>query len=126
MILINFTHPLTAGQLAQISELSGERVDQVRDVPSQFDHGRSFNQQVTACMNQAGMSSTQWQTESILINPPAYAPAACLLMAELHGRSGYFPACLRLRPVPDSLPPRFEVAEILNLHAVRSEARQRR
>ncbi len=39
---------------------------------------------------------------------------------------GYFPACIRLRPVPESLPPRFEVAEILNLQAVRDAARQGR
>lgn len=28
---------------------------------------------------------------------------------------GYFPNCLRLRPVKDALPPRFEAAEVLNL-----------
>jgi len=33
---------------------------------------------------------------------------------------------LRMRPVPDNILPRFEVAEILNLQAVRDEARQRR
>jgi hypothetical protein len=39
---------------------------------------------------------------------------------------GYFPAVLRLRPVPDSNPPQFEVAEIVNLQAVRDAARLRR
>lgn len=52
--------------------------------------------------------------------------SAVVLTAELHGRMGYFPAVLRLKPVPGSVPPRFEVAEILNLQAVRSEARARR
>jgi hypothetical protein len=49
-----------------------------------------------------------------------------VLLAELHGRCGYFPAAVRLRPVPDSVPPRFEVAEIVNLQAVREKARGRR
>ncbi len=49
-----------------------------------------------------------------------------LLLAELHGRMGYFPSILRLRPVRDSLPPAFEIAEILNLQALRDRARQRK
>ena len=47
-------------------------------------------------------------------------------LAELHGRMGYYPPVVRLRPVPDSLPPRYEVAEILNLQAVRDDARRKR
>jgi len=39
---------------------------------------------------------------------------------------GYFPPVLRLRPVKDALPPRFEPAEILNLQALRDQARSRR
>ena len=52
--------------------------------------------------------------------------ANATLLAELHGRCGYFPAQLRLRPVPGSLPPRFEIAEVLNLQALRDAARERR
>jgi len=47
-------------------------------------------------------------------------------LAEGHSRIGYFPAIVRLRPLADSLPPRFEVAEIINLQAVRDLARQQR
>ncbi len=46
------------------------------------------------------------------------------LLAELHGRMGYFPAIVRIRPVVDSLPPRYEVAEIINLQNVRETARR--
>ncbi|MCK6622766.1 MAG: hypothetical protein HUU32_16950 [Calditrichaceae bacterium] len=45
--------------------------------------------------------------------------------AELHGRMGYSP-CLRLRPVEGSLPPRFEMVEILNLQEIREIARANR
>ena len=48
------------------------------------------------------------------------------MLAELHGRLGYFPPVLRLRPVEGALPPRFEVAEILNLQDVRDAARAKR
>jgi hypothetical protein len=33
---------------------------------------------------------------------------------------------LRTRPVPNSTPPQYEAAEIINLQAVRDEARKRR
>ena len=39
---------------------------------------------------------------------------------------GYFPAVLRLRPVPGNAPPQFELAEVLNLQAMRDAARARR
>jgi hypothetical protein len=61
-----------------------------------------------------------------LVNLPALAPAAAALLAELHGRMGYFPAIVRIRPVAGSTPPAYEVAEIINLQAVRDAARERR
>jgi hypothetical protein len=39
---------------------------------------------------------------------------------------GYFPACLRLRPVAGARPPRYEVAELLDLQAMRDAARGKR
>lgn len=39
---------------------------------------------------------------------------------------GYFPAHIRMRPVPGSMPPRYEAAEVLDLQAVRDAARRRR
>ena len=65
-------------------------------------------------------------SESWLVNPPSLNFSAAALLAELHGRLGYFPPCLRLRPAPDALIPRFEVAEVLNLRAAREAARTRR
>jgi len=48
---------------------------------------------------------------------------AVTLLAYLHGLMGYFPAVIRLRPVEGSTPPQYEVAEVINLQAVREEAR---
>ena len=85
---------------------------------------RPFAEQVRELVDGIGLTPEQWQTVPLLINPPAYNYVAVLLLAELHGRMGYFPACLRLRPVEDAVPPRFEVAEILNLQKVRNGARK--
>lgn len=126
MIIINFSHPLTPGQLAQIEALTGQQVGQVISVPVAFDHQHPFAGQVRAMLDGLPLLPEELQTESLLVNLPSLNYIAAVLLAELHGRMGYFPACLRMRPVEGSLPPRFEVAEILNLQAIRDEARRKR
>jgi hypothetical protein len=126
MIILNFSHPLTVEQLQAIEQQTGQSVGRVLDVPTQFDHDQPFAAQVTALVDGLGLSPAQWQQEPILVNPPALNAIAVTLLAELHGRMGYFPSVVRLRPVDGVTPPRFEVAEIINLQAVRDEARRKR
>jgi hypothetical protein len=123
VILLNFSHPLTADHLAQLATRADHAVDRVVDVPVQFDVTVSFETQVRALVDGIGLSPVEWQTAPILVNPPALNVIAVTLLAELHGRMGYFPPVVRLRPMAGSLPPRFEVAEIINLQAMREQAR---
>ena len=126
MILLNFSHPLTADHLAQLATRADHAVDRVVDVPVQFDVSVSFETQVRALVDGIGLSPVEWQTAPILVNPPALNVIAVTLLAELHGRMGYFPPMVRLRIVDSSLPPRFEVTEVINLQAVREAARRTR
>ncbi len=126
MILLNFAHPLTDEQRAQIEALTDQTLERVVDIPSQIDPQQPLAPQIAALADEAGLSSAEWQTLPIVVNPPALNFSAVVLLAQVHGRCGYFPPCVRLRPVPDSLPRQFEVAEILDLQAVRDEARQQR
>jgi hypothetical protein len=126
MTILNFTHPLTAAQLAAIEQLTGQTSEQVVDIKMQFDHNQPFAEQARAVVDGIGLSPEQWQTMSLLVNLPSLSAIAALVLAELHGRCGYFPAVLRLRPVPNTTPPQFEPAEIINLQAVREAARQQR
>ena len=129
MLLLNFAHPLTATHLAHIAQLlkaSGPEAFRVIDVPTRLDTAQPFAPQITALLGQANLTPTQWQTEPMLINLPSLNYAAALLLAELHGRMGYFPTVMRLRPIPNTTPPQFEMAEILNLQALRDAARERR
>ncbi len=126
MILLNFSHPLTPDHLAQIEALVGEKIARVIDAPAQFDHARPFAPQVEALVDAVGLSPQEWQAAPILVNPPSFNLIAVTLLAHLHGRCGYFPTVLRLRPVEGALPPRFEVAELVNLQAVRDAARHTR
>ena len=126
MLLLNFSHPLTADHLAQIEALVGQPIQRVVDAPAQFDHAQPFDQQVQTLADGMALTAEEWQTLPLLVNPPALNVIAVTLLAELHGRMGYFPAVVRLRPVAGSTPPRFEVAEIINLQAVRDGARRQR
>jgi len=126
MIILNFSHPILPPQIEKIQALSGELVDQLIDIPVQFENGENFLDQFQNLMRQIPLSAEQWQTAPILINLPALNFIAGLLVAELHGRMGYFPPILRTRLIKESLPPRYEIAEIINLQQVRENARRSR
>lgn len=126
MVLVNFSHPFTSEQLQQLETLAGRKIVQLIEVDAQIDPQQPLGHQVVAMADRAGLTPQEWQTLPLLINPPSLNISAVTLLAELHGRCGYFPAVVRLRPVANSVPPRFEVAEIINLQAVREEARLRR
>ena len=125
MLILNFTHPLTPDQQAQIQALANTPIEEVRTIPVQIDQAGPLEPQITAIVDSVGLSSQEWQTRSLLINPPGYAPAAFVLLAELHGRIGHFPSLIRLRPKPGPLTS-YEVAELLNLQTIREAARKRR
>lgn len=126
MILLNFSHPLTADHLQRIAVLTGRQVERVIEIHSQIDPQQPLAPQATELADQAGLSPIEWQTLPLLVNPPSLNFIAIVLLAELHGRCGYFPAHLRLRPVQGSLPPQYEVAEVLDLQALRDAARRKR
>lgn len=126
MIIINYSHPLTPAHIAGIETLLGQPVERVIDIPSQVDLQQPFGLQAVQMAEAAGLTPQEWQTTPILVNPPSLNYSAVLLLAELHGRMGYFPPCLRLRPMAGKLPPQFEVAEVLNLQQTRDAARIKR
>lgn len=126
MILLNFSHPLTPEQVERVEALTGQTIEQVIALPVQFDNEQPFLPQLAALVAKIPLNSAELQTQPILINPPSLNFITALLLAELHGRMGYFPPVVRLRPILGSLPPRYEVAEVLNLQAVRDLARTAR
>jgi hypothetical protein len=126
MILLNYSHPLTPAQLAQIETLAEKKIERVIEIHSQIDAQAPLAPQVVALADKTELAPMEWQSAPIIVNPPSLNFVAVVLLAELHGRCGYFPAMLRMRPVPNSLPPQFEAAEIINLQAVRDDARKGR
>ena len=126
MIVVNFSHPLTPAQIAQTEALTGQRVERVIERMPQFDHAHSFAEQTRALVDALGLTPSEWQSTPLIVIPPALNFIAVLVLAELHGRMGYFPTVARLRPMMGSTPPQFEIAELINLQSVRDAAREKR
>ncbi|WP_027357203.1 CRISPR-associated protein Csx15 [Desulfofundulus thermocisternus] len=126
MRIINFSHPLTEQNLREIENLTGCPVSEVIEVPSQVDLQSPLEPQIASRLDELGLSSRDWQTEPLLLNLPSLNCSAAVVLVIVHGRMGYFPPVLRLRPDNDGLVPRFTVAEILNLQAIRERARGKR
>ena len=96
ILILNFAHPLTAQQQTQIEKLSGTNIKDI--------------------INEEERLLPQ------IINPPGYAPAALLLLAEIHGRIGHFPTLIRMRPKHGPVTT-YHIIELLNLQTTRDAAR---
>jgi len=125
MIVLNFTHPLTEEQCCQVEQLSGQAIQEVRTIPVQIDQEKPLVQQVVALVDTVNLTAQEWQAQALLINPPGLAPVALMLLAEIHGRIGYFPTILHIRPRQGAITS-YEVAELINLQHLREEARKKR
>ncbi len=126
MLLLNLSHPLTSDQLRQVEALSNKPIAEVKNLSVHFDAAKPYAEQIVALVDGIGLTPQQWQNEPILLNPPSFNFVAVALLAELHGRMGYFPPCIRLRPITSSMPPQFEVTEVINLQEVREHSRKKR
>lgn len=96
---------------------------EVTNIPTQFDPSKDYAAQAQELVGSIPLSGVDWQTVPLLINLPGHSAIAACLLAELHGRMGHFPAIVRLRPVHTNPTPSFELAEIVNLQALRDQAR---
>jgi hypothetical protein len=126
MILINLSHPLTEAQQAAIENKTNQTITRLIERMVHFDVSQPLAEQATALVDSLGLTPAEWQQSPLLVSLPSLNFGAAAVLAELHGRCGYFPPMVRLRLVEGSLPPTYEVAEIVNLQAMRDAARRKR
>jgi hypothetical protein len=125
ILVLNFSHPFTAAQRDQLTLQLGIEIE-VRVIQVQIHNEYALAEQAILIADATKLSAEEWQTLTLIVNPPGYAPLAMALLAELHGRIGHFPTLVQLRPVAGSTPTTYEVVELLNLQAIREAARKRR
>jgi hypothetical protein len=125
MDVINFSHPLTTEQLGQLEQLAGVKIREVIEVSSQFENTGEFAAQSRKLVDQIPWSSRDWQTRSFVVRLPSLDVISALVVAEIHGRAGYFPTIVRLRPAAGAVRV-FEIAELIPLQTIRDAARELR
>ena len=121
ILVLNFAHPLTVQQQAQIEELSNTTIENIITIPTLINEEEPLEPQIASLIDAVDQSTQDWHKRDILINPPGYAPAAILLLAAIHGRIGHFPTLIRMRPKHASVTT-YEVIELLNLQTIRDAA----
>jgi transcriptional regulator with XRE-family HTH domain len=122
ILVLNFAHPFTAQQQTQIEDLSSTSIEDIITIPTLINEEEPLQPQITSLIDAIDQSTQDWHKRHILINPPGYAPAALLLLAEIHGRIGHFPTLIRMRPKHGPVTT-YEVIELLNLQTIRDTAR---
>lgn len=126
MRIINFGHPLNGGVLQDLVQVTDAVIGEVKDVKCQVDNDQPFEDQARGLVDSVGWTSEEWQTRPFMLVPPGLAPLALCVVAEIHGRCGYFPSVVRLKPLKGQVPPQFVFGEIIVLSQVRETSRTRR
>jgi hypothetical protein len=62
-----------------------------------MDESQAFRPQVCNIISNAKISSESLQRGEYIVNLPGFAPAAAVLIAELHGRMGHFSTIIRMK-----------------------------
>jgi hypothetical protein len=124
MTVLNFAGPLSRDSLSTIAALCGRKTRRTIDVATQFAEGEPLTDQVRSALDGIGLSSSDWQNQSVVINLPADPVVAALLVAEIAGRRGRTPSIVRWRTTSDGAG--VEPAEVISLHEIRKEARHKR
>ncbi len=61
MIILNFSHPLTNQQTAQIETLTGQTISEIRDILTQLDNMQPFPEQIRELVDSLHLTSDEWQ-----------------------------------------------------------------
>ena len=117
MIVLNFSHPLTPAQADTLGN------PETRTVSVNIDLAAPLAPQIAAIVDNVGFSPDDWQSANVLVRLPGLADAAAVLLAELHGRMGYFPQIVQIVRFTDG---QFVVAGSIALQGVRDAARTKR
>lgn len=127
-LILNFSgHPVLPGQKLSIEKFMHWTSSEVLNFPlGNVPEDNSFVPAIEKAIAEIPLSPEDWQTVPLVIIPAGYSAVWSVVLAELHGRLGYFPEVVRLRPASPPATEKFEVADIINLRDVRHSSRDKR
>lgn len=109
MKLINFSHPLSQESLNKLSEMCLLDIEEIC-IPVQIDPSAPISSQIDALVN-AAIDACGGVAPAAIV-PPALGYVAALIALRLASPEGQ-PGIVCVNRVPGSIPPRFEVTEVL-------------
>ncbi len=127
-LIMNFSgHPVLSGQIATINKMLEWPSSEVIDVQvGTIAEDNKFISNILNVIEKIDLSPEQWQSANIVVIAAGYSAIWSVLLAGMHGRLGYFPDVVHLRPAYAVSNEKFEVAEIMNLREVRHLSREKR
>jgi hypothetical protein len=112
MILINFSHAMTAEQIRQVEEMMKRGPVQLVDIPCQMDLDKPLAPQVRKVYEQS-LPYLIGDRSTILVHLPGLSTVAVLLMEHMRVGLGYRPFIVIMRRNSISPVGAFDVVEIL-------------
>jgi len=127
-LVLNFSgHPVLPCQKQEIDRhMHWTSSDVINVALGNVPEDQNFADFITKAVERAGLLPEEWQATPLVVIPAGYSPIWSVVLAELHGRLGYFPDVVRLRSASKPSAEQFEVAEIMNLREVRHQSRSKR
>lgn len=122
VIVINLSgHSLTDLQRKQLER--EVYIEEVIELPVHFDAYQDLGTQVAKVLENIGLAVEEWSERNIYLVLPGIAPGAAALLATIHGLRGGFPKVVWIYQKPHDTT-QYEVAQIINLQALRDTARE--
>lgn len=114
MKIVNFSHPITAEQEAQLrSILCGEWIEIV-DIRVQISFGGSISDQAEELVNAAGLLPEDWPL--VVVRLPELSSAAAAVLAEIRKQSGVLPWIVTTRPAEATMLRKYDIWEVIDLN----------
>lgn len=125
--LLNFTRTFQDQQIKQLEDELDCFIEHVwPNTKANFDLNTPLEPQIKNMVDGLGFTPEEWEEAGhFVVSLPGLPEPAAVLIAELHGRMGYFPTIVRRHKDDRDDSGVYVLAEIINLSNIRDKARNR-
>jgi hypothetical protein len=124
MLLLNFGSKIGQIEIEQINALSHDKITEWVYLPVDPYNQAPFQQQLSGLYKKAKLTNEDFMKQTLVLNLPASALNAAIILADIHGRTGKFPLVIRLRPAMFGIRVRSDVVDLLDLNSTHIEMQE--